>query len=143
MRENDSKSNPDYESDSIRYALTIASKELSQSYWEYKKLLTQKIQNTPSELLAVIVEGYTGFHKGVDDLHKFYKNHSSRKKGGNITAGYWNKEKDKLYKIWKEFSPEVKKSNKLSLNHLSPKHTALSHRTLENYIRKWRKLEIN
>lgn len=60
-------------------------------------------------------------------------------KGGQTTAAYWKKEKEKLYKIWKEFPEEIKKNNKLSLNALCSKYTGLSHRTLANYIREWRK----
>ncbi len=64
-----------------------------------------------------------------------------KSKGGQKTAFYWKVEKEKIYQIWKDFPPNTKKKNKLSLNQLCPKHTTLSHRKLEEYIREWRKTE--
>lgn len=60
-------------------------------------------------------------------------------KGGKKTAEYWQGEKNKLKSIWKQLPTNVQKSNKESINFLSPDYTNLSFRKLEIYIREWRK----
>lgn len=60
-------------------------------------------------------------------------------KGGKKTAEYWQGEKNKLREIWQQLPEETKKSNKQSINFLSPTYTNLSFRKLETYIREWRK----
>lgn len=70
-------------------------------------------------------------------LKDFYAKEPYRK-GGQLTASYWGEDRNKLKEIWLKLPIDAQKSNKKSLEELQ-KHTTLSSRKLEEYIRVWRK----
>ena len=69
---------------------------------------------------------------------KLLKSHA--KKGGETIACLWKQEENKLKEIWLTFPKEVQNSNKKSINLIYKiTNTGISFRTIERYLRNWRK----
>ena len=65
---------------------------------------------------------------------------SHAKKGGETIACLWKQEENKLKEIWLTFPKEVQNSNKKSINLIYKiTNTGISFRTIERYLRNWRK----
>lgn len=139
----------------------ISSKEFCKRYWSqisYQEImgclslvaLDHMLYSMKSNNIMETIQNFqsaTKFIKQIGDIEisDFYLEQINSIKneipslGGKKTAEYWLKEKNKLKNIWLQLPQETKKSNKKSITFLSPRYTSLSYRTLEMYIREWRK----